>query len=432
MRNWFKKSFLLTLLSVLLFLTGCGSVIRDDTRQIPDDMTLAAAYIKDVPVPLGIMDDRTPLGSLRLIDDWVPLAGGFTDDRTPLSTMRLIDDWVPLSGKLVDDRTPLSGRLVDDRTPLASSIPFSVHFIDVGQGDSALIVMGEETILIDAGDAMYTNKIVSYLNTLGISVISHLIGTHHHADHIGGMAGLIDHFIIGDIYMPEVPHTTKTYENLLDTIIRHGYTASCPKPGESFMLGGATVTFLAPHKPYASDLNNSSIVVRIDYNGFSFLFTGDAEVASENDMMKSGLPLSADVLKVAHHASRSSTSESFLRAVAPDIAVISLGKDNSYSHPHDEVIRRLTNNKTDIYRTDKHGDIIMYIDDYNGHLIVLTSRNELSPAPVVNIVYIGNVNSKKFHADTCRTLPSESNSVYFESRADAVSKGYDPCGNCKP
>lgn len=208
-----------------------------------------------------------------------------------------------------------------------------------------------------------------------------------------------------------------------------------PKTGDTVSLGSSTVEFFAPTTESADELNNSSVMCKITHGDNSFLFTGDAEHDEEQDILSQGCDVSADILKVGHHGSDSSTSYVWLREVMPEYAVISVGKDNSYGHPTDEVLSRLRDADVQVYRTDLQGDIIAVSDGQS--ITITTQKNEsaqTNPTVQDNIeeAYIGNKNTKKFHRPDCSSLPAEKNRVYLDSREEAVSEGFDPCQRCNP
>lgn len=240
-----------------------------------------------------------------------------------------------------------------------------IHFLDVGQADSILLELpNNEIMLIDAGNNSDGRKVVSYLRDKGIDTIDYLIGTHPHADHIGGLDDVIDNFEIGRIYLPQVIHTSKTFEDVLLAVQRKGKKITPARAGVSILNESELkIYFLSPIKNDYDDLNHYSAVIKVDFLNKSFLFTGDAEIPNEEEMIeKYGSSLKSHVLKVGHHGSNTSTSEEFIEKVVPDYAVISVGKDNSYGHPSALVIQRLQNHGVKIYRTDLQGTIIARSD----------------------------------------------------------------------
>lgn len=243
----------------------------------------------------------------------------------------------------------------------------TVAFLDVGQGDSTFIRFPNgKTALIDAGDAGASQTITQHIQNSGTQKIDYLIATHPHADHIGSMQQVVDRFEIGEIYMPRVSHNSKTYEKLLLAIQNKGLTIHTARAGVTIEVEpNITLAFIAPCSKSYEDKNNYSAVVRLLYDNTAFLFTGDAEVLSEQEMINSGTPLSADVLKVGHHGSKSSTDAIFLQAVQPQYAVISVGADNSYSHPHQVTLKKLAEIGATIFRTDINGTITAVSDGKN-------------------------------------------------------------------
>ena len=249
-------------------------------------------------------------------------------------------------------------------TPLSLASTLRVHFIDVGQADAILIqTPAGLNILIDAGEKRTATDLIDYLKEQGVKRLDYLIATHPHADHIGGMAEVIKSFDIANIYMPRVAHTTKTYEDLLLTIRDKGLRIHEAKAGVVLDLGeGIEARLVAPASDGYRSLNDYSAVLWLGYGRTRFLFSGDAERISESEMLASGFDLSADVLKVGHHGSNTSTTESFLRAVSPTYGVIMVGRNNRYNLPHPDVLKRLTNAGVTILRTDKHGTIVFSSD----------------------------------------------------------------------
>ncbi|MDB1946681.1 ComEC/Rec2 family competence protein [Clostridium tertium] len=237
-----------------------------------------------------------------------------------------------------------------------------VHFIDVGQGDSILIQVNNKNLLIDSGPNKSEDKLKKYLKKLNISKFDYIIATHPHEDHIGNMSYIINNFDVLNFYAPKVENSTKAFETMIESLIRKDLKIKVLKANiKSIDLGkNIVVDVFSPLSNSYEDLNNYSSIVKISYGNTSFLFTGDAEELSENEVLNAGFDLKCDVLKIGHHGSSSSTSEKFLKASNPSIAVISVGEDNTYGHPTDTVLSRLK--ETKIYRTDINGNIVITSD----------------------------------------------------------------------
>lgn len=240
-----------------------------------------------------------------------------------------------------------------------------VHFIDVGQGD-AIWIKGpqDQNVLIDAGGNRYGDKVVEYLSNHGVTHLSAVVGTHPHEDHIGGLDRVIDHFEVEKVYMPKVLHNTKTFEDVLDAVDRKGLKISTARAGVSLELQGVEADFLAPVSEKYKELNDYSAVLRLQFGSQVFLFMGDAEELSEDEILAAypKTKIQANVLKVGHHGSKTSTGDAWLKAVDPQYAVILCGKDNSYGHPHQEIMRKLEEKEIKIYRTDEEGTIVFKSD----------------------------------------------------------------------
>lgn len=228
-----------------------------------------------------------------------------------------------------------------------------IDFIDVGQADSILIRNQDKTMLIDAGTNEAGETVVTYLQNLGITQIDYLIGTHPHEDHIGGLDDVINHFNIGQIYMPKTETTTKTFEDVLDAIENKNLTVTSPNKGDKIEIGQAVGTFMTDPILDKDNLNLSSLVLRLEFGNNSFLFMGDAEEENEETI---SWP-KTDVLKVGHHGSNTSSSETFLTQVQPQYSIIMVGKDNSYNLPTQATIEKLNTTGSKIYRTDENGTI---------------------------------------------------------------------------
>ena len=249
--------------------------------------------------------------------------------------------------------------------PMRTANSVVVHFIDVGQGDATLIQTRGGSVLIDGGDRQAGPVVVSYLRNEGISKISYVVATHPHADHIGGLIDVLGEFEVGTIIMPRVAHTTITFERFIDAIEENNIPVREPVVGSTINMGGATFTIVAPNSSWYANLNDYSVSMLLLYGETRFLFTGDAERESEMEMVERGHDISAQILHVGHHGSRTSTVQPFLDAVSPQIAVISVGANNPFGHPHREVVNRLEAAGVAIYRTDLHGTIVISTDGIN-------------------------------------------------------------------
>ncbi len=238
----------------------------------------------------------------------------------------------------------------------AVSGDFSVLFIDVGQADSALVECSGSFMLIDGGNAADSDIIYTVLKKHGVKELEYLVVTHAHEDHVGGASAAFEACTVGTVLCPVTSYSSKTFQKFMSQVEKHGNTVTVPSVGDSFALGESTVTVLGPVAKY-DEPNNTSIVLKIEYGDTSFLFMGDAERESELDILDTGADLSATLLKVGHHGSSTSTSYPFLREVMPEYAVISCGKGNSYGHPHEETLSRLSDASVTVYRTDLSGDI---------------------------------------------------------------------------
>lgn len=352
-------------------------------------------------------------------------------------------------------------------TSTAVSGNLKVHYINVGQGDSELIQQGDKNMLIDTGTNASTDTLISYLQSQNIKKIDYLVLTHPHEDHIGGADAVINKFDIGTIYMPKVTTTTKTFEDIITAMKNKNLKATAPNPGDTFKLGEANCEILGPINSNKEDLNTYSIVMKVTFGSNKFMFTGDAQASNEEDMINKGYDLSADVLKVGHHGSHTSTSENFLNKVNPKYAVISCGKNNDYGHPHKETMERLQSKNIPVYRTDESGTIVCTSDGNNitfsckpgdykygseGKLESSnlnksnstgngssqdqtsgTSSNSISHESRSNddqgtMVYV-TPKGKKYHVAGCRTIKGSSTAIPL---SQAKSEGYTPCKVCNP
>ena len=309
-----------------------------------------------------------------------------------------------------------------------------VHFIDVGQADCILVKNNNNAMLIDAGNNDDGDVIKSYLKEQNITRLDYVIGTHPHEDHIGGLDIVINNYDIGTIIMPKKATTTKTFEDVVKAVKNKGLAITNPVVGTKYTLGGAEFAIIAPNKDYGDELNNYSVGIRLVYGNNSFVFTGDAEEEAERDIIATGLNLKADVLKLGHHGSSTSSSSQFLKAVSPKCVVITCGKDNDYGHPHRETMTKISN--MEVYRTDEQGNVIAISDGTN--ITWNTKKSEVKPVVKEGnktLKYILNTNSKKIHYADCESVGKMSEKNKAESnerRSELIAKGYSPCGICEP
>lgn len=240
-----------------------------------------------------------------------------------------------------------------------------IYFIDVGQADSILIEQNNKFMLIDGGNNDDGKLVVDYLKEKGVEKLDYVIGTHAHEDHIGGLDNVIQNFDEDKILFPKTTSTTKTFEDFVNAVKSKDKKLYAPKSGEKFTFASSTFEVIAPNSENYEGANNYSIVIKLTYKNKSFLFMGDAEKLSEDEILQKGYDIKSDLIKIGHHGSSTSTSDNFLKAVAPSYAVICVGKDNSYNHPKKSVMDRLKKYGIKVYRTDEQGTIAVTSDGEN-------------------------------------------------------------------
>ena len=339
-----------------------------------------------------------------------------------------------------------------------SESTFWIKFIDVKQGDAALIQCDGHYMLIDGGPSSASSVIYAILKRDKIKVLDYMIATHPDADHIGGLSGALNYAKANVCYSPVTTHDTKTFDSLLKYLDKRGGTLLVPEAGTSFELGSAKVEMLGPVKE-GDSTNNMSIVTKITYGKTSFLFMGDAEISEEKSLMSAKSDLSCDLLKVSHHGSKGATSTKFLKKAKPQFAVISVGADNPYGHPTAETLKRLKKAKVSVFRTDLQGDIVCYSDGVNLSFTTKKDTPEESiwnpgelpkdPAIIEGLIiptddvedipdgttFVINKNSNKFHLLTCDSVKdiAPKNKAYSNASVEELTEaGYKPCGGCKP
>lgn len=353
------------------------------------------------------------------------------------------------SQKEADLTAPASDNLEETEETIGK---MEVHFLDVGQADCILVSCEGHFMLVDAGNNEDGETIISYLKNQGVSRLDYVIATHPHEDHIGSLDAVINNFEITNLLMPSKAHTTATFEDVVTAIENHDLSITTPIPGDTYALGSGEFTILAPVKEdYGDDLNNWSVGIKLVHGANSIVMCGDAEEEAERDICENGLDISADVLKLGHHGSSTSTSEAFLQAVNPKYAIISCGEGNDYGHPHKETLEKLAAANIQVFRTDEQGTIILESDGSNisfnvepsttmkqGEAAEEDKKQDSNEGSISNTpddtdnssieVHITNTGSK-YHSAGCRYL-KQSDIVVTLSQAKA--KGLTPCSKCHP
>ena len=387
------------------------------------------------------------------------------------------------------------GGLLSASIPADAANPdtMEVHFIDVGQGDSTLIICGEHAMLIDAGDDTKGTAIQNYLQKRKIKKLDYLILTHPDADHIGGAPVIITKFDIDKVFVSNYEKDTKTYQKLIQALDDKRLKYTTPGVGSQYTLGTASITILAPNDKYDNP-NDASIALIVKNGSNKFLFTGDAGEDAEKDILGNRISITADVYKVGHHGSKYSTSKDFFKAVQPTYAVISCSEDNSYGHPHAETLNTLRKNGVKVYRTDEEGTIIATADgkkitfnvpasetwkagestqnsttsetsqstknkttttqkaddsakgtgdsaaneqntSNDTSAAVQEPQKDTAPSQPVGITYVLNKNTQKFHKPGCSsvdTIKPKNREDTTMSRDEVIAAGYVPCKRCNP
>ena len=340
----------------------------------------------------------------------------------------------------------------------------AVHFIDVGQGNAILVQSGGQNLLYDGGDQSHADLIISYLQEQNVENIDYMIASHYDEDHIGGLVPCIDNFSVSNIFGPDYVHTSNLFNNFMNTATANAIIVQYPSVGETFDFGTGSFTVLAPNG-ISQNSNDNSLVIKLENGSNSFIFTGDAEETSEQDMISTGMNLDCDVLSLGHHGSASSTSWDLLEASTPSWAVISCGQDNSYGHPAASTMEKLRDMNIPVYRTDAQGTIIALSDgdtiswnqepcnDYTAGDAKQQSANsdtsqaaqysseDTASAPAVETetpdissdtqgrtVWISATGSKYHSRPDCGNM--NPNKATQETEAQALSQGYEACKKC--
>lgn len=259
--------------------------------------------------------------------------------------------------------------MIEGLTSVTEEIPvMEVHFLDVGQGDSTLIINGEHAMLIDAGDNDHGTAVQYYLQKMGITGLDYLVLTHNDADHIGGGDVVITKFDVETVFMTDYEKSNRTYRDVMSALDYKNLEWSTPEVGSVYSLGDAVFTILAPVEHY-EDSNNNSIALLLEKGNMRFLFTGDAEEEAEADIVaycaEAGLDISTDVYQAGHHGSSTSSTQVLMDEIVPAYAVISCGRDNSHGYPHAEIRKSFEERGIQVFRTDEQGSIVAVTDGEN-------------------------------------------------------------------
>jgi competence protein ComEC len=313
-----------------------------------------------------------------------------------------------------------------------------VTFIDVGQGDAALVRSPSgASLLIDGGPPDAGPRVIVELRRSGVERLDRVLGSHPHSDHIGGLVDVLREVPVQQVLDPGYNHGTALQRTYLQLIKDKGAKLVRARSGQTYDLGeGARLEILAPEEPLIkgteSDANNNSIVARLVFGRTRFLFTGDMEERERERLLQSHPPpdLQSDVLKVAHHGSHNGTDSEFLRAVQPRYAVISLAKGNDYGHPHQEAMDALEALRIPILRTDQRGTIRFTSDGTVGRTGGAPPPAPRAAAPAVKAAFIGNSESRVYHSPTCGSLPDADKRTTLASAAAAKKAGYRPHRAC--
>ena len=348
---------------------------------------------------------------------------------------KLIALWIILclllSGCVMELSTPTQPQPSLDPSSTGDNV-LTIHYIDVGQADCILLETEDKYLLIDGGNREDSQLVVSYLEQQGVQELEAVVCTHAHEDHVGGLPSVLAVYPTKAVYAPTNTYSSNIFDKFVYYTDQQGLEITIPQPGDSFLIGQAEFTVMGPVKSYA-ETNDTSIVLMVDFLETRFLFTGDMEKAAENDMLDywgDDYDWNCDVLKSGHHGSSTSSSYRLIYETDPEYIVISVGKDNSYGHPHRETVALYKDAGIPFFRTDELGHVIVTTDGYN--VTVTWEKQNAQPEDVetADLSYIGNKNSKKLHLSTCSGLPKAKNQVIFDSYDEAIAAGYTPCSSC--
>ena len=440
---------ILAVLLVLVILSGCLS--EGANKTVPSN----TAVVTTSKIETSTLEEST----VHTIET--------TEPPVETETTQLIETTIEETTSEPATEPSVETTLATEPIPVRTAdSTFEIYFLDVGQGDAACVICDGAVMLIDGGNKSNSSLIYSFLKSHNIQHLDYIIATHPDADHVGGLAGALNYATAGTAFCTVSDYDSEPFKDFIKYLGYRDCELFVPNSGDSFYLGCATVTIVYPDSG-VTKTDNTSIALRIEYGDTSFFFTGDCESDDEIAILRSGYNLKSDVLKVAHHGSKYSTTSNFINAVTPTYAVISVGGNNTYGHPTDDVLSRLKGKGVTLFRTDIHGDIHCTSDgskvtfdveknaDFDTYLAAGGYQNYLEELAAqetesvdrtipgeenpdeteARVTYIANTNTKKFHYPDCSSVGQmkESNKWYFTgTRDELIELGYDPCGRCHP
>lgn len=296
--------------------------------------------------------------------------------------------------EITDNTTQPSSEPPNETSPATQNNNLTVHFIDVGKGDSILVEYAGKTMLVDAGRTDKGPTVSAFLREQGVSTLDYVVATHPHEDHIGGLLTILNEYPVGKFVDSGYTYTTQTYINMLTIIENKSIPFHVAERGEALDLApGIQVQVLNPDNKRSEKINENSVVLRIIDNNVSFLLMGDAGSETEKSIMYEGYDVDSDIFKLGYHANASASAESFIAEVSPDISIIEVGADNGYGYSDAGILERLQN-VSKVYRTELHGTITITTDGF--YYTVTTERTPpeqnstmnttTSPFPVIKAI----------------------------------------------
>ena len=470
-----KISIFALLLSLCLLFGSCADLLSDlSTDGIETEITPDTAFTTNTTT-LPLIDETSAVVISTLESEQSAASSSVESSEIPEKSETTVDNSaiIPILPDLPSTSSTTALPPATSAKPIETAAPapvvvapekstFSIHYIDVGQADAALVECDGHYMLIDGGNKGDSSKMYSVLRSAAVPKLDIVVATHAHEDHIGGLPGALNYCSADLTLCPVTAHDTEAFNDFVKYANKNGGGITVPSVGDSYALGSASVKILGVNAS-SDELNDTSIILMVTYGNTKFLFTGDAERAAEQAVLDSGADLSCDVLKVGHHGSKDSTTYPFLREIMPKYAVISVGEGNSYGHPTASALSRLRDAGVKVFRTDMQGDIYA---SYDGKGVTLSvTRNadadtlaipDETPPVVVPVVpavttaatqkeetkpipagtdYVLNKNTKKFHYTSCSSVSDmkESNKLFHTgTRDEVIAMGYKPCGRCKP